>query len=577
MVLQKQRGRINTVTRSIPVLIDARKGESGIPAAFMPPIQPPPLVRVFEDSDLKHVMQVLQEDEKARLLSVLWLLDALRKKQPRALKQAVIDIKESLAQRRKSVQSPGLDQADRKNVESLHRGLSALYGLGPGHEQEAKGIWDGVALSPREEMDVRSLLSRQISNELHGVQFCLVVDRQIFHTSLVLPVSSICTVRAGIAQDPRKDQGVRCLSSLWKSLYPRTHRPTILLDCPSRSAPGCSLACSREAGQEISQTIRKQGGRQMALFKRNKTWWTDFSVNGQRFRLSLETTDWREANNREKDKIGEAREGKLSTASRSFARLAFTKAAERYLSNRKLELSDRSLKKERQLLVRPSCFFGATPLTRITAEDLLAYRESRAKDNVGPAYLNMEMGAIRRILKRAKRWHLVAEDIRPLKERHEIGRALAHEEKVRLLRIAAMCPEWRVTRCAAIVALNTTMRGCELKSLRWRDVNLIDRMLTVRFSKTQAGERVIPLNADAMAAIIELYKRAQAASATDLNHHVFPACENDRIDPTRPQTTWRTAWRRLDALSPLSTRVGPAYRVPPTNAATRSAWRIFET
>ena len=26
---------------------------------------------------------------------------------------------------------------------------------------------------------------------------------------------------------------------------------------------------------------------------------------------------------------------------------------------------------------------------------------------------------------------------------------------------------------------------------------------------------------------------------------MFPACENGRIDPTRPQTSWRTAWRRL--------------------------------
>ena len=50
---------------------------------------------------------------------------------------------------------------------------------------------------------------------------------------------------------------------------------------------------------------------------------------------------------------------------------------------------------------------------------------------------------------------------------------------------------------------------------------------------------------DATATILELYKRAQAVCATDLNHYVFPACENDRIDPTRPQTTWRTAWRRL--------------------------------
>ena len=29
------------------------------------------------------------------------------------------------------------------------------------------------------------------------------------------------------------------------------------------------------------------------------------------------------------------------------------------------------------------------------------------------------------------------------------------------------------------------------------------------------------------------------------SHFLFPACENDRIDPTVPVKTWRTAWRRL--------------------------------
>src|SRR5712692_8887704 len=38
----------------------------------------------------------------------------------------------------------------------------------------------------------------------------------------------------------------------------------------------------------------------MALYKRNDTWWTDFSVNGQRYRESLDTTDWREAQAKEK-------------------------------------------------------------------------------------------------------------------------------------------------------------------------------------------------------------------------------------------------------------------------------------
>jgi hypothetical protein len=38
----------------------------------------------------------------------------------------------------------------------------------------------------------------------------------------------------------------------------------------------------------------------MSLYKRGKTWHTDFAVNGERFRQSLDTTDWREAQSKEK-------------------------------------------------------------------------------------------------------------------------------------------------------------------------------------------------------------------------------------------------------------------------------------
>jgi integrase len=113
------------------------------------------------------------------------------------------------------------------------------------------------------------------------------------------------------------------------------------------------------------------------------------------------------------------------------------------------------------------------------------------------------------------------------------------------MHIAASNPDWHVARCAAVLTLNTTMRGCELKGLRWRDVSLLDRTVTVRLSKTEAGERVIPLNSDAMAAIHELFKRAEVINGSELNHYVFPACENGKLDPTKPQETWRTAWRRL--------------------------------
>ena len=285
----------------------------------------------------------------------------------------------------------------------------------------------------------------------------------------------------------------------------------------------------------------------MSLFKRNKTWWTDFSVNGVRYRQSLDTTDWRQAQSDEKKLIADASTGKLAPASKKFARLAFSEAADRYLENRRLELSDRSYKKERQLLVEPRRFFGATSVMRIGAEELLAYRQERAQKGAGATYINMEMGAIRRILKRAQRWHLLAEDIRPLKERHQVGRALPEREKERLLKMAQSRPEWFNVRLAQILALNTTMRGCEIKGLRWQDIDFIERTLTIRrnTTKTDAGERVIPLNANAMAAVLELYRRSQDKGAAKPNHYLFPACENSKFDPTRPQTSWRTAWRRL--------------------------------
>jgi integrase len=133
------------------------------------------------------------------------------------------------------------------------------------------------------------------------------------------------------------------------------------------------------------------------------------------------------------------------------------------------------------------------------------------------------------------------------KERRRVGRALTHEEKVRLLKIAESKPEWQNARLAQILALNTTMRGCEIKGQRWQDINLVNRALTVRraTTKTDAGERIIPLNGNAVGAIVELYRRAQMFDGIEGDHYIFPACENGRIDPTRPQTTWRTAWRRL--------------------------------
>jgi integrase len=76
-------------------------------------------------------------------------------------------------------------------------------------------------------------------------------------------------------------------------------------------------------------------------------------------------------------------------------------------------------------------------------------------------------------------------------------------------------------------------------------VDFLACTLSIRKSKTHAGQRLIPMNSDALAALKMLYRRASAISAIQPDHYVFPACENERFDPTTPQKSWRSAWRSL--------------------------------
>jgi integrase len=117
-----------------------------------------------------------------------------------------------------------------------------------------------------------------------------------------------------------------------------------------------------------------------------------------------------------------------------------------------------------------------------------------------------------------------------------------------LLKVAQSKPEWETTYLASVLALNGTMRGCEVKQLCWNDIDFIDHSLVIRGSKTRAGERVIPLNTNAYNAIMRLRERAQMLFGPDLqpDWYVFPSAEGySKPDPTKPMSGWRSAWRSL--------------------------------
>jgi hypothetical protein len=115
------------------------------------------------------------------------------------------------------------------------------------------------------------------------------------------------------------------------------------------------LTGSLDGGPSRNSKLQERGVN-VALVKRGKTWHTHFFVDGQRFRQSLETSDWREAQAKEKHLIAIAAEERLTHNSSTLARQPFGQAADDYMRARKLELAIASQAKEKQLL----CNSGST-------------------------------------------------------------------------------------------------------------------------------------------------------------------------------------------------------------------------
>jgi integrase len=296
----------------------------------------------------------------------------------------------------------------------------------------------------------------------------------------------------------------------------------------------------RQAGEENEE------GSKM-IYKRFGHWHLDVTIQGVRYREALNTTDKRQAKEQEKNRIADIKQGKgASKTGREFARKPFTEAATVYLEARKLHVSERTMQVEKERLEPLMKHFGDKSLLRFKAEDIAGYQIARLEAGISNRTVNMETGVLRRMLKRAKVWNAISEDVKPLPEhQNPVGKVLPPDLKRKLFETAASKPEWIVAHCAAVLAVSTTCRGVEIRNLRWQDVDLFNRVATIRRSKTAAGHRTIPLNGDAMAALARLMERAQAHASSQPEHYVFPTCEHVTVDPTRPQKGWRTAWRKL--------------------------------
>jgi integrase len=217
---------------------------------------------------------------------------------------------------------------------------------------------------------------------------------------------------------------------------------------------------------------------------------------------------------------------------------------------KKPALAERSVRIEEANLKHLLPIFGKLLISDIDGKGISRYQQERLEEKASPKTVNLEIGTLRAILRRNRLWAAIQPDVRMLPTRDDIGRAVTPEEEVALL-TACGASRSRSLLPAVTLALNTCMRYSEIRLLRWQQVDLAARSLTVGKSKTDSGTgRMIPLNTRATA-VLEFW--ASNFPERQPAHYVFPserygAAGDDfkacvyQTDPSKPIGRWKEAW-----------------------------------
>lgn len=287
----------------------------------------------------------------------------------------------------------------------------------------------------------------------------------------------------------------------------------------------------------------------MSLYKRGKTWHTIVVVNGVYYRESLGTTDWREARRLEPERIElmKKRAPDPQKRAKSYGSMTIEAAIKAYAIERKAQVSPRMAAYWTEQARPLTAFFKTLKLRNITPAHLADYQNHRLDTGRAPKTVNGEMSVLRQLLKHGRMWFRFREDYRPIpNNKPPVGKALTEEEQARLFEVAQSRDDWMYAHAAATLAFYCGMRACEIRGLLWQHVDLSAGVIDIRRSKTAAGWRTPTLNEVCKRALASLYSKAKLIGAAEPEHYLFPwHGREQKIDPTRPITSWRSAWRSI--------------------------------
>lgn len=294
----------------------------------------------------------------------------------------------------------------------------------------------------------------------------------------------------------------------------------------------------------------------MSVYKRGDVWWYKFWFNGQLIRESSKSDSKTLAKDAKHARRRELEQAYNHIPKRQRMPL-FSHAAELWLAS-KAGLAQKSRERYVQCVEHLKAEYGKGLVCDVDANDVAEYRTKRLGSGVCNRTVNYETGALRGILRQYGLWGPIADRVKALPVRHDVGRAISQEEEAKLLAAASQSRSPALLPLV-VISLDTGMRLGETQALRredlslsWKDRAIQRGEITVPKSKTAAGTgRMIPLSRRVCACLSMWLERFPGAKPDSFlfPYHKVGLAGNSRVpilydvDLGRPMGSWRKAWR----------------------------------
>ena len=275
----------------------------------------------------------------------------------------------------------------------------------------------------------------------------------------------------------------------------------------------------------------------MGLYKRGAVWWMSFTHRGRQYRQSTETEDRRLAI-RIFDKLkGEIAEGKWFEAPQVEA-YTFKELTDKYLTEYSaVNKAASSQRRDKSLFDRLNKTFGRYDVAEITPAMISNYKVQRRGEGVSARTINYELTVMSHVFTIAMtEWQLAVDNpvkrVRKERLKNRLERWLTPEEEAQLLKAS---PLW--IRDIIVFAINTGMRQSEILDLKWGQIDMERRTLTISEQKNRSVD-TLPLNGNAMKILAARYREGM-----NVNHYVFPNGCRHRIVASNLMRAYRQAVR----------------------------------